>query len=86
VLPGIIAAAALALVLSIDDYVITRFVAGGVSTLPLWIYGASRIGVPAQVNVIGTLILLFGVVYTLLTVWRTRRGKAGVVPPMLTKG
>jgi spermidine/putrescine transport system permease protein len=72
VLPGIVAAAGLALVLSIDDYVITRFVAGSVPTLPLWIYGASRIGVPAQVNIIGTLLLMFGVLYTLITIWRTR--------------
>ena len=73
ILPGIIAAGALAAVLSIDDYVITRFVAGPVTTLPLWIYGASRIGVPAQVNVIGSLLLLIGIIYTVVTLWRSRR-------------
>lgn len=73
ILPGIVAAGALAAVLSIDDYVITRFVAGPVTTLPLWIYGASRIGVPAQVNVIGSLLLLLGIIYTVVTLVRSRR-------------
>jgi spermidine/putrescine transport system permease protein len=75
ILPGIVAAGALAFVLSIDDYVVTRFVAGPVVTLPLWIYGASRIGVPAQVNVMGTLLLTFGVVYTVITLIRSRRAE-----------
>jgi spermidine/putrescine transport system permease protein len=60
-MPGIIAGALLAFALSIDDYVVTSFVAGQVETFPLWVYGATRIGVPPQVNVMGTLIFLFGV-------------------------
>jgi spermidine/putrescine transport system permease protein len=59
--PGIIAGALLAFALSIDDYVVTSFVAGQVETFPLWVYGATRIGVPPQVNVMGTLIFLGGV-------------------------
>ncbi|HET7686920.1 MAG TPA: ABC transporter permease [Candidatus Limnocylindria bacterium] len=57
--PGILAAGLLAFALSIDDFVITQFTAGPDQTFPLWVYGASRIGVPPQVNVMGTLI--FGV-------------------------
>jgi spermidine/putrescine transport system permease protein len=60
-MPGIIAGGLLAFALSIDDYVVTSFVAGQVETFPLWVYGATRIGVPPQVNVMGTLIFLFGV-------------------------
>jgi spermidine/putrescine transport system permease protein len=60
-MPGIIAGALLAFALSIDDYVVTSFVAGQVETFPLWVYGATRIGVPPQVNVMGTLIFLGGV-------------------------
>jgi spermidine/putrescine transport system permease protein len=60
-MPGIIAGALLAFALSIDDYVVTSFVAGQIETFPLWVYGATRIGVPPQVNVMGTLIFLFGV-------------------------
>jgi spermidine/putrescine transport system permease protein len=60
-LPGIIAGALLAFALSIDDYVVTSFVAGQVETFPLWVYGATRIGLPPQENVLGTLIFLGGV-------------------------
>jgi spermidine/putrescine transport system permease protein len=84
IFPGILAAAMLAFVLSIDDYVITTFLAGGTVTLPLWIYGISRFGVPAQVNVIGTLIFAIGVVYVVVSVLRSRRANAP--PPVLTKG
>jgi spermidine/putrescine transport system permease protein len=59
--PGIIAGALLAFALSIDDYVVTSFVSGQVETFPLWVYGATRVGVPPQVNVMGTLIFLGGV-------------------------
>jgi spermidine/putrescine transport system permease protein len=75
IFPGILAAGMLAAVLSIDDYVITSFNAGGTTTLPLWIYGASRIGVPAQVNVMGTLIFLVGVVYVVVSLARAARAE-----------
>jgi spermidine/putrescine transport system permease protein len=84
IFPGILAGALLAFVLSIDDYVITTFNAGGTITLPLWIYGVSRFGVPAQVNVIGTIIFLFGVVYVIVSLLRSRQGAQP--PPVLTKG
>ena len=59
IFPGILAAALLAFALSIDDFVITQFTYGRTSTFPLWVYGASRIGIPPQVNVMGSLI--FGI-------------------------
>jgi spermidine/putrescine transport system permease protein len=62
IFPGILAAALLAFALSIDDFVITQFTAGQTITFPLWVYGASRIGVPPQVNVMGTLIFLVALV------------------------
>jgi spermidine/putrescine transport system permease protein len=62
IFPGIMAAALLAFALSIDDFVITQFTAGQTITFPLWVYGASRIGVPPQVNVMGTLIFLVALV------------------------
>jgi spermidine/putrescine transport system permease protein len=62
IFPGIMAGALLAFALSIDDYIITSFVAGQTTTFPLWVVGASRVGVPPQVNVMGTLIFLFGVI------------------------
>jgi spermidine/putrescine transport system permease protein len=62
IFPGIMAAALLAFALSIDDFVISQFTAGSTQTFPLWVYGASRIGVPPQVNVMGTLIFAIGLV------------------------
>ena len=70
IFPGILAAGMLAFVLSLDDYVVTVFNAGSTETLPLWIFGAARIGVPAQVNVIGTLIVLIGVIYVIAALIR----------------
>ena len=61
ILPGIMAAALLAFSLSIDDFVITNFAAGRTVTFPMYIYGAARIGVPVQVNVIGTMIFVVAV-------------------------
>jgi spermidine/putrescine transport system permease protein len=58
ILPGIAAAGLLAFALSIDDFVITNFVAGETITFPLFIYGAARQGVPPQVNVLATMLLL----------------------------
>lgn len=74
ILPGIIAAALLAFVLSIDDYVITLFVAGQSTTFPLWVFGASRFGVPPEVNVLGTLIFVIAFVFIALQIlWARRR-------------
>lgn len=62
IFPGIMAGGLLAFALSIDDYIITSFVSGQTTTFPLWVAGASRVGVPPQVNVMGTLIFLVGVI------------------------
>ena len=75
ILPGIIAAGLLAFVLSIDDYVITSFVAGQTRTFPLWVFGASRFGVPPEVNVLGTLIFVLGFVFIAVQVLAGRRGE-----------
>lgn len=56
--PGVISAAVLAAALSIDDYVVTSFNAGQTQTFPLYIFGATRQGVPAEVNVLATMLLI----------------------------
>jgi spermidine/putrescine transport system permease protein len=57
--PGILAGALMAFTLSIDDFVITFFVAGvGSSTLPLQIYSMVKIAVTPEVNAISTLLML----------------------------
>ncbi len=62
-LPGIVASALLVFTLSIDDYVITSFVAGvGATTLPLLIYSMLKVGVTPEVNAISTLLLAVTIV------------------------
>lgn len=57
--PGIIAGALMAFTLSIDDFVITFFVAGvDSSTLPLQIYSMVKIAITPEVNAISTLLML----------------------------
>ena len=83
IFPGILAAALLAFALSIDDFVITQFTAGQTVTFPLWVYGASRIGVPPQVNVMGTIIFavaLLGILLWSLLQRRERTLRAGTGP------
>jgi spermidine/putrescine transport system permease protein len=56
--PGILASALLVFTLSIDDYVITSFVAGvGATTLPLHIYSMLKVGVTPEINAVSTLLL-----------------------------
>lgn len=58
ILPGILAAALLSFALSIDDFIITFFNAGSLVTFPLQIFGASRVAIPPQINVLATMILM----------------------------
>jgi spermidine/putrescine transport system permease protein len=82
ILPGILAAALLAFALSIDDYVITSFVSGQTTTFPLWVYGASRFGVPPEVNVLGTLIFVIAFVFIVLQILWSRRGRRSTARPI----
>jgi spermidine/putrescine transport system permease protein len=74
--PGIVAGALIAFALSVDDFVITNFNAGATVTFPLYVWGAARVGVPAQVNVIGTMIFLVAVTLMLANVLVQRRREA----------
>jgi spermidine/putrescine transport system permease protein len=68
IMPGILAAGLLAFALSIDDFVITYFNAGTVTTFPLFVWGAARVAVPPQINVIGTAIFAIAVIGMLVNV------------------
>jgi len=64
-LPGLIAGGLLAFTLSIDDFVITFFVAGpGSTTLPIRIYSMIKYGSPPLINALSTILLIitFGAV------------------------
>ena len=72
--PGILASALLVFTLSIDDYVITSFVAGvGATTLPLHIYSMLKVGVTPEVNAVSTLLLALTIVMILFAQWLVRR-------------
>ncbi|OHV40072.1 ABC transporter permease [Pseudofrankia sp. EUN1h] len=75
IFPGVMSGALLAFSLSIDEYIMTQFNAGGTLTFPLWVFGATRVGVPPQVNVMATIIFMGGVLLAVLgaTIGRGRR-------------
>jgi spermidine/putrescine transport system permease protein len=87
IFPGILAAALLAFALSIDDYVITLFSAGHTVTFPLWVYGASRIGIPPEVNALGTIFFMIAFVFIVVQIWAGRRGagEAGAPIPVASR-
>ena len=65
--PLVLASALLVFTLSIDDYVVTSFVAGvGATTLPLHIYSMLKVGVTPEVNAVSTLLLAATVVLIVL--------------------
>ncbi|GLW34172.1 ABC transporter permease [Actinoplanes regularis] len=72
ILPAVFAGVLLAFALSIDDFVVTNFTAGTTVTFPLWIWGATRVGLPPQVNVMGTLIFAAGILIAVITNLRSR--------------
>jgi|694.fasta_scaffold39847_7 spermidine/putrescine transport system permease protein len=61
ILPGILAAWLLSFALSIDDFIITFFNAGSLVTFPLQIFGASRVAIPPQINVLASMLLLLSI-------------------------
>jgi spermidine/putrescine transport system permease protein len=75
--PAVASGMLLAFALSIDDFVVTNFTAGTTTTFPLWIWGATRIGLPPQVNVMGTLVFLTGVLLAVVSSPRTRPRRRG---------
>jgi spermidine/putrescine transport system permease protein len=77
--PAIIASLLLCFAISIDDFVVTYFNAGTEVTFPLFVWGAARVGAPAQVNVIGTAIFMVALVLMLANVliqWRREEAAA----------
>ena len=66
--PAILASLLLCFAISIDDFVVTYFNAGSSVTFPIYVWGAARIGAPAQVNVIGTAIFVIAITAALTNV------------------
>src|SRR5215213_9954035 len=78
--PGVLAGALLAFALSVDDFVITYLNSGAVVTFPLFVWGAARVAVPPQINVIGSAIFFIAVFLMLANVlWQWRRQPKGAM-------
>jgi spermidine/putrescine transport system permease protein len=79
--PVLVGAACLAFALSFDEFVITFFVIGPDSTLPMFIWSSLRRTIDPSINAISSLLLLFTMLLFMvtfaLTTWseRRRRGR-----------
>jgi len=64
----------LAFTLSLDDLILTQFVAGAQSqTLPMRVYSSVRLGVDPQINVLATVVVMVAACALILSGWLTRR-------------
>jgi len=73
IMPGILAGALMAFALSIDDFVTSNFVSGNVVPFPVWVYGATRVGIPPQVFVFGSVIFGIGILCAFASIVLARR-------------
>jgi ABC-type spermidine/putrescine transport system permease subunit II len=64
--PAIFAGALFAFTLSLDEFIITSFLIGNETTLPIYIYSQIRYGVTPEVNALATLLLCASIVLILL--------------------
>ena len=75
VAPGIAAAALLAFSLSFDDFIITNFNSGTVTTFPKFIYVSAARGIPAQANVIGSAMFFLALALVIVGQVASRKRK-----------
>ncbi|HEY3551743.1 MAG TPA: ABC transporter permease [Gaiellaceae bacterium] len=75
--PAILAALLLCFAISVDDFVVTYFVAGtNTVTFPIFVWGAARVATPPQINVIGIAFFVIAVTAMLgNVVLQNRRAK-----------
>jgi spermidine/putrescine transport system permease protein len=75
--PAILAALLLCFAISVDDFVVTNFVAGNRVTFPIFVWGAARVATPPQINVIGIAFFVIAVTAMLGNVFlQNRRARA----------
>ena len=76
IMPGVIAGALMAFALSLDDFVTSDFVSGANVPFPVWVYAATRVGVPPQVFVFGTVLFMVGMLCAVASIVIARRNAA----------
>ena len=82
IMPGIVAGALMAFTLSIDDFVITFFTAGGgFATLPTQIYTMIKIAVTPEVNAVSTLLMLLTLVLIVIASKLSPAPSRAIDPP-----
>lgn len=64
--PGIVSAALLSFALSFNDFIITNFNSGTVTTFPKYVYIAAARGIPAAANVIASAVFILAIVSVVL--------------------
>ena len=74
IMPGVLAGALMAFALSIDDFITSNFVSGTSSPFPVLIYASTRVGIPPQVFVFGTVIFAVGIVLALSSLVIGKKG------------
>jgi spermidine/putrescine transport system permease protein len=76
-MPGISAGAALAFIVSFDDFTITQLVAGpGQTTLPLFIWDRTRLPLTPEINAMSTILLGVSIIFVTLSFLIARRRRA----------
>jgi len=74
--PGILAGGLLAFTLSVDDFVISFFVAGpGSTTLPIKIYSLIKYGAPPLINALSTILLTITFLCVIASQYLSNRGR-----------
>jgi spermidine/putrescine transport system permease protein len=75
-MPGILGGALLAFIISMDDLVITYFIAGvDVTTLPMFIFAMLRRGIKPEINAIAVMMLTFSFLVASLGLYLRSRQK-----------
>ena len=78
---AVVAGGMLAFALSFDEVIVTTFTAGAQNTLPLWIFGAIRLGQKLpEVNVVVSFVILVTIVPVVIAARLTGGGGAARVP------
>ena len=73
-MPSIVAGLLLSFTFSFDDFIVTFFVAGPNTTLPIYVFSSIRRGITPEINAIGTAVLLtsFGMMVLAQFLMRSR--------------
>ena len=81
IMPGILGGGLLAFTLSLDDVVITQFVAGpGWTTLPVYVFGLIRRGVTPLINAVSVVMLVVSTALVVVSLL-AQRARAGETAP-----